>query len=133
MNKIDMNQRGFGLIAYLVLGLAILATLSGIAYKIRESGKDAIRLEWAEANRAQREREAKQAAAAATKKEVGDAKAKVIYRTITREVDKIVEREVYRNICFDADGLKSANIALSGGFTDDAEGKVRKESKKTDK
>ena len=109
------RQSGFGLIAYLVLGLAILATLSGIAWKIRESGKDAIRLEWAEANRLQREREAKQAAEAATKKEAGDAKAKVIYRTITKEVDKIVEREVYRNICFDSDGLLRANAALLGG------------------
>ena len=50
------RQSGFGLIAYLVLVLAILATLSGIAWKIRESGKDAIRLEWAEANRKERDR-----------------------------------------------------------------------------
>lgn len=50
-----MNQRG-SIIIYTVLALAILATLSGIAYKIRESGKDAIRLEWAEANKTERER-----------------------------------------------------------------------------
>ena len=46
-----MRERGFGLIVYAVLALAILGTLSGIAWKIRESGKDAIRVEWAEANR----------------------------------------------------------------------------------
>ena len=57
-----MRQRGFGLIAYLVLGLAILATLSGIAWKIRESGKDAIRVEWAEANRKERDRLDREAA-----------------------------------------------------------------------
>ena len=50
-----MKQRG-SILLYLVLGLAILATLSGIAWKIRESGKDAIRLEWAEANRKERDR-----------------------------------------------------------------------------
>ena len=46
-----VRERGFGLIVYAVLALAILGTLSGIAWKIRESGKDAIRVEWAEANR----------------------------------------------------------------------------------
>lgn len=51
-----MRERGFGLLGYLLAGLAILATLSGIAYSIRESGKDAIRVEWAEANRKERER-----------------------------------------------------------------------------
>ena len=46
-----MREKGFGLLAYGLLALAILATLSGIGWKIRESGKDAIRVEWAEANR----------------------------------------------------------------------------------
>ena len=46
-----MRERGFGLIVYAVLALAILGTLSGIAWKIRESGKDAVRVEWSEANR----------------------------------------------------------------------------------
>ena len=46
-----MRERGFSLIVYAVLALAILGTLTGIAWKIRESGKDAVRLEWAEANR----------------------------------------------------------------------------------
>ena len=50
-----MKQRG-SILLYLVLGLAILATLSGIAWKIRESGKDAIRVEWAEENRKERDR-----------------------------------------------------------------------------
>lgn len=115
-----MNQRG-SILFYLVLGLAILVTLSGIAYKIRESGKDAIRVEWAEANRLQREAEAKQAATAATKLEVSNVKAKVVYRTLTKEVDKIVEREVYRNLCFDADGLRHANSALLGTLAHPAE------------
>ena len=54
------RQRGMiqmNLIAYGLIAIAILALLSGIAYKIRESGKDAIRLEWAEANRAEKERQ----------------------------------------------------------------------------
>lgn len=52
-----MKQRGFSLIVYAVLALAVLGALSGIAWKIRESGKDVIRLEWAEANRRAEEAE----------------------------------------------------------------------------
>ena len=109
-----MKSEGGSILLYAVLALAVLGTLSGISWKIRESGKDAIRVEWAEANRIQREKEAKQAATAATKLEVGNVKAKVIFRTITREVDKIVEKEVYRHVCFDADGVRLANAALRG-------------------
>ena len=41
-----------GLIAYGLIALAILGALGGIGYKVRESGKDAVRVEWAEANAA---------------------------------------------------------------------------------
>ena len=107
-----MRERG-SILLYLLARLAILAILSGIAYKIRESGKDVIRLEWAEANRKQREAEAKQANDAASKKEKGDAKARVVYRTITKEVDRVVVE--YRDrACLDPDGLRLANDALRG-------------------
>lgn len=43
-----------------------------------------------------------------------NAKAKVIYRTITRDVDKVVDRPVYRNVCLDDDGMRLANLALAG-------------------
>lgn len=105
------RERG-SILLYAVAAIAILGILSGIAYKIRGSGKDAIRLEWAEANRLQREKEAKQIAKADEKKEKGDVKAKVVYRTITQTVDKYIDRPIYRNLCFDADGLRDANAAL---------------------
>ena len=52
------TQRGFITTGWLYLlgAIAIIAMLSGIAYKIRESGKDAIRLEWAGANRKEKAR-----------------------------------------------------------------------------
>lgn len=58
-----MNQRGFiaSILLYGILAVAILAILSGLAYKIRESGKDAIRLEWADANRKEEERKKREA------------------------------------------------------------------------
>mgnify|MGYP001594003113 CR=1 FL=1 len=110
------RQRG-SLVRYGLLALAILATLSGIGYSIYNAGEKAVRLEWEEANRVQREREAKQASVAATKVEVKSAKAKIMYRTITQQVDKYIDRPVYRNICFDADGLRDANAALLGEST----------------
>lgn len=57
----DQNslKRGFislPLMAWGAIAVVILTLLSGIAYKIRESGKDVIRLEWSEANAKERER-----------------------------------------------------------------------------
>ena len=39
---------------------------------------------------------------------------KTIYRTITRDVEKVVTRDVYRNACLDPDGLRIVNDALAG-------------------
>lgn len=39
-----------GLLAYGLVALGVLGMLGGIGYKIRESGKDAVRLEWSVAN-----------------------------------------------------------------------------------
>jgi len=40
-----VRESGFTLIAYGLIALAVLGALGGISYKIRESGKDAVRLE----------------------------------------------------------------------------------------
>jgi hypothetical protein len=114
----QVKQRGFSLIIYAVLALAILGTLAGISYKIRESGKDAIRVEWAAANAAAREEEAKQAAAAATKTEVARVEIRYRTKTITKEVDKIVDRPIYSSVCLDTDGLRLARCAILGKSAD---------------
>ena len=44
------RQGGFGLLAYLIAGIVLVGMLSGLAWKVRESGKEAVRLEWREAN-----------------------------------------------------------------------------------
>lgn len=109
-------------LAKLVLVLAILGAISGIAWKIRESGKDVVRLEWAEANRLQREREARQSAGAADKLEKGNVQAKIVYRTIDRAVDRVVTRVEYLDReCLDPDGLRLANGAISGEIPAPAE------------
>lgn len=96
------------------MALAILGTLGGIGYKIRESGKDAVRIEWKDAEAAQAKREKASSDKAA--KDLADerAKAKVIIQKRTVYVDKIVDRPVYRNQCFDADGLRCLNAAING-------------------
>lgn len=42
------------------------------------------------------------------------ANARPIYERITVEVDRIVERPVYRDQCFDADGLRQLGAAIAG-------------------
>ena len=41
----------------------------------------------------------------------------VVYRDITKNVDRVVTRTVYSRACFDADGLQLANSALAGKAT----------------
>lgn len=112
-----MRQRGFGYLE-IIIGLVIIAVIAGGIFAIYEKGVSVgeakIKLEWEEANRVQREKEAAQIAAAAKELEAERAKRKVVYRTITQTVDKIVDRPVYRNVCMDPDGLQCVNAALRG-------------------
>lgn len=102
------------LAVYGIIALLILGSLSGIAYKIHDAGYQSAKAECERAAIAQRDEEAKQTHTAATKKEKEDAKAKVVYRTITKHVDREVEKPVYRNVCFEPNGVQLVNDALSG-------------------
>lgn len=46
--------------------------------------------------------------------EVAKREKQIIYRTITRSVDKIVDRPVYHSACIDDDGLRLINAAAAG-------------------
>ena len=72
-------------------------------------------------SRARKDSEAQKASDASTELEKGDAKDKVVYKTITKYVDRVVERPVYKRACFDADGLRLANAALTGTSPDPGE------------
>lgn len=54
------------------------------------------------------------AADASTDLEKYRVKTEIVYRTITKQVDKIIDRPIYRDRCFDDDGLRLANAALAG-------------------
>ncbi len=110
-----MNQPQRGtILLYLVLALAVLGVISGIGYKVYQAGRDAERLEWEAKADQQRQNEELRIASAAAAYEVQRGKAKPIYRTITQTVDRLVDRPVYRNVCFDDDGLRCANAAIRG-------------------
>lgn len=57
---------------------------------------------------------AEQANKHAEELEKARAQREIVYRTITKEVDRIVDRPVYRNVCLDDDGLRVINEALAG-------------------
>ena len=105
------------IIIYGVIALGILGFLGTATYKIHDAGYQKAAQECKDAAAVQRAKEEKQVAQAETKKEVADAKAKVVYRTITRDVDKIVTRVEYRNVCLPPDGLQHARRAISGALT----------------
>jgi acetyl-CoA acetyltransferase len=99
---------------YGLLALAVLGALGGIYGAGYRSGSNSVMNEWQTASREQREREEKKAQKAAEKKETGDAKAKVVYRTITKTVDRIVSEPSYRKECLTDDGLAAARQAIKG-------------------
>ena len=108
------------ILMYGLLALAVLGALGGIYGAGYRSGSNSVMNEWQTASREQRERELKAGQKAAEKKEVGDQEAKVIYRKITQEVERVVEKPVYRNVCLDPDGLRIARDAIRGEVSDPA-------------
>lgn len=107
-----MTRLEIYLIAF--IGLCIVIFCAGLyGHKL---GAESVQVKWDKAIADQAQKEQKQINTAVTKLETGNAQAKVVYRTITQTVDKVVEKPVYLNACFDADGLLVANQALAGSL-----------------
>jgi hypothetical protein len=102
------------LIVYAVLALAVLGMIGTGFYKVKQWGGNEVRAEWDEAKAETRKREAEASAKAAAELAEARAKAKVVIQKRTVYVDKIIDRPVYRNQCFDADGLRCLNAAING-------------------
>ncbi len=109
-----MNRQRGTILIYGLIALAIIGLLSGIAWKIYSAGQTAKQAEWERASAQQARKETVQSTNAATQLEAENAQAKIVYKTITRTVDRYIDRPIYRAECFDADGLRDANAALSG-------------------
>ena len=100
------------IIVYALVALAFIGALGGIYAKGYYSGKATVTAEWQEANEKARAEEAAKANQAATKLEVKRHAAKIVYRTIREEVERVVDRPVYLSACLDADGVRLARCAI---------------------
>ena len=110
------------MIAYLLIGVAALAMVSGIGYAVRESGKDAIRTEWAAANaaaqqKAEADRQRQDALRAAQDKEatrrLADEKNRA--RTLLVSLDAHIRAARLPASCRLTDGLLADVNAAIGG------------------
>jgi len=100
------------LLIYAGLAIAGLAMISAMTYKVYRAGYDKATLECERAARAQRELEELNVSDAVKELENVRAQRKIIVRTVTRQVDKIVDRPIYSNVCLDADGVRSVNAII---------------------
>lgn len=92
-------------LAALVLGFAG-------AWQVQAWRYEANAAEAAEQAREQRVQQARQADAAAASHEQFKADQAAQVQVITREVERVVEKPVYRNVCIDADGLRIISQAI---------------------
>ena len=106
------RNRGFGLLVYLAMVPGILGAIGAMAYKVRQSGYDAAMRAVEEGNAAIRRVQQAKIEKAVEKLEDKKEKTRVIYRTITKEVDKIVVRYADKP-CLDPDGVRAASDALT--------------------
>lgn len=103
--------------SYLRLGLAVgvLLALIGSFFYGQRVGKQRCEAAYAAAAEKQRADREKTIATAQTQ-DTAAAEANVqretIVREITREVPKIIDRPVYRNVCVDADGVRLIDRAV---------------------
>ena len=102
---------------YLRLGLVIgvLLALAGAFFYGQRVGRARCESAYAQKANAARAEQAKRDSAAQVQDTAGAAanvERETIVREITREVPKIVDRPVYRNVCVDADGVRLIERAV---------------------
>lgn len=100
---------------YLVYILLVVLVLGGTYLKGRLDGREICnnRIAEIQTESFNKERAAyARATQAAAELEDARSQAAVKYRTITKEVQRVVEKPVYRDVCLDSDGLRLANDAL---------------------
>lgn len=107
--------------------LAFAAVITTVGYKAEEYGAAQVREQWSEEKR---EWERQSAALRAQRQNGIDEAAqilekarnekRIVYRTITQQVDRVVERDIYRRDCLDTDGMRLVADAFAGHLrTDD--------------
>lgn len=104
--------------AALIAAAVMLGAAGWAGHKITAASYQADIIKQQQATEAAVEAERKRADEAAQQLEEARGKREVQYQTITKTVDRIVERPVYRNDCIDDDGLRAANAGLTGAPDD---------------
>lgn len=101
---------------YLLTALSIACTLFGFAGGWKVQGWRQAALEHTRQVQQQRDTQKRldRVAEAATSHEDFKAKEDIRYVERIKVVQKIVERPVYRNTCFDDDGMRELNAAIRG-------------------
>lgn len=100
--------------AYAATGIACLALGFGTAWQTQNWRHDALELERTQRAAKDLTRVVEQQDRALTDYIEEQRNAKAVYQRIVVEVDKIVDRPVYRTQCFDADGMRQLGAALDG-------------------
>lgn len=103
-----------GLLAYGLIALAVMGAIGTGVYQVKQWGGNEVRAEWEADKTAQRKREAELSAFAAKALADERAKRKVITREVIRNVDREVEKPVYRDVCLPPTGVCLANAAING-------------------
>lgn len=110
---------------YIIAGIIALSLMATVAIKVKshlddvkESGRVEVRAEWLEASEKRRQRERANITAATKGLQDDRAARKTKVKTIITQVEKIIEKPIYRNVCLDPDGLRCVNAALGGARGD---------------
>jgi hypothetical protein len=106
-----------GYLSYLRLGIVIgvLVALIGTFFYGQHVGFQRCEAKHLKADavaQAQREKQIGQAQANDTKAAEANVQRETLVREITREVPKIIDRPIYRNVCIDADGVRLISRAV---------------------
>lgn len=101
--------------ARIAAGIGALLLIAGVFFYGRHVGYmecENDRLKAAAAAQEKREKQIVTAQAADAKAAEADVQRETIVREITREVPRIIDRPVYRNVCVDADGVRLIGRAV---------------------
>jgi hypothetical protein len=107
--------------AALLAGVAIGATSAWQVQTWRQGHAERARLEHEAEVQRHRARVADTAAAG---HEADRAELRTAFRTIYSEVERVVEKPIYRNVCFDTDGLRALDAAIGGAAPGESPGAV---------
>ena len=113
---------------YTIIALVVLSLIQFSCYSNMQKDRDAIEAKTVQKYEEKRVKEEQEYQAEIAKQqrkinklsadyETEKAKYKVKVETVTKYVDKIVERDVYRNVCIDDDGMQSINSLIQSRGT----------------